>query len=78
MYEGRTSLEPGRIIGHENLGEVMEVGNAVLRVKVDDKVCIPFNCSCGYCKNCERGYTSACLSMNPGKAPSRNGAVRAG
>lgn len=67
MYEGRTSLEAGRIIGHENLGEVVETGKAVLRVKKGDRVCIPFNCSCGYCKNCERGYTSACLSMNPGK-----------
>ena len=67
MYEGRTSLEPGRIIGHENLGTVVEVGKAVLGIKVGDRVCIPFNCSCGYCKNCERGFTSACLNMNPGK-----------
>lgn len=32
MYEGRTSLEPGRIIGHENLGEVVEVGPGVPRL----------------------------------------------
>jgi glutathione-independent formaldehyde dehydrogenase len=68
MYEGRTSLEKGRIIGHENLGEVVEVGAAVRRVQVGDRVCVPFNCSCGYCKNCERGFTSACLTMNPGSA----------
>jgi glutathione-independent formaldehyde dehydrogenase len=68
MYEGRTSLEPGRIIGHENLGEVVEVGKAVLRIKVGDKVSVPFNVACGYCKNCERGMTGACLSMNPGNA----------
>ena len=67
MYEGRTSLEAGRIIGHENLGTVVEVGKAVLGIKVGDRVCIPFNCSCGYCKNCERGMTSACLNLNPGK-----------
>jgi glutathione-independent formaldehyde dehydrogenase len=66
MYEGRTSLERGRIIGHENLGEVVEVGSAVRRIEVGDRVCVPFNCSCGYCKNCERGFTSACLTMNPG------------
>jgi len=66
MYEGRTDLESGRIIGHENLGEVVECGKAVKRIKVGDRVCIPFNVSCGYCKNCERGYTSACLTMNPG------------
>ena len=68
MYEGRTTLEKGRIIGHENLGEVIEVGSAVRRVQVGDRVCVPFNCSCGYCRNCERGFTSACLTMNPGHA----------
>jgi len=68
MYEGRTSLEKGRIIGHENLGEVVECGKAVWRVKVGDRVCIPFNVACGACENCERGLTSACLTMNPGHA----------
>src|SRR5829696_6344372 len=68
MYEGRTSLEPGKIIGHENLGEVVEVGSAVARVNVGDRVCLPFNIACGYCKNCERGFTGACLTMNPGSA----------
>lgn len=65
MYEGRTSLEKGRIIGHENLGIVVEVGSAVRRVEVGDRVCVPFNVSCGFCRNCERGFTSACVTMNP-------------
>jgi len=43
MYEGRTSFETGRIFGHENLGEVIEVGNGVDRVKKGDRVCLPFN-----------------------------------
>ena len=68
MYEGRTSLEKGRIIGHENLGQVVECGKAVWRVKVGDRVCIPFNVACGACESCERGLTSACLTMNPGHA----------
>ncbi len=68
MYEGRTDLEAGRVIGHENLGEVIEVGNAVDRIKVGDMVCLPFNVACGYCKNCEAGLTGACLTMNPGTA----------
>lgn len=68
MYEGRTSLEPGSVIGHENLGEVVEVGGAVTRVKVGDRVCLPFNVSCGFCKNCERGFTGFCLTVNPGIA----------
>ena len=68
MYDGRTDLESGRIIGHENLGEVIECGKAVARIKVGDRVCLPFNVSCGYCKNCEEGLTGACLTLNPGTA----------
>jgi threonine dehydrogenase-like Zn-dependent dehydrogenase len=68
MYEGRTSLEGGRVLGHENLGEVVEIGSAVDRIKVGDRVCLPFNISCGACRNCERGYTAFCLTTNPGRA----------
>ncbi|MFB9831089.1 glutathione-independent formaldehyde dehydrogenase [Actinoallomurus acaciae] len=68
MYEGRTDVERGKVLGHENLGEVVEVGAAVDRVKVGDRVCLPFNIGCGFCKNCERGFTGFCLSMNPGFA----------
>jgi glutathione-independent formaldehyde dehydrogenase len=68
MYEGRTNMEEGRIFGHENLGEVIEVGNAVVNIKVGDMVCMPFNISCGHCKNCESGLTAFCLTMNPGFA----------
>lgn len=68
MYEGRTDLEPGRVLGHENLGEVAEVGDAVSKVKVGDVVCLPFNIACGFCKNCEKGFTGACLTVNPGTA----------
>ncbi|SES68288.1 glutathione-independent formaldehyde dehydrogenase [Pseudomonas graminis] len=68
MYEGRTSFETGRILGHENMGEVIEVGAAVDRVKVGDMVCLPFNIGCGFCDNCERGLTGYCLTVNPGSA----------
>ncbi|MBE7942565.1 glutathione-independent formaldehyde dehydrogenase, partial [Ramlibacter aquaticus] len=68
MYEGRTTLEKGRIIGHENLGVVVEAGPALRRIRKGDHVCVPFNVSCGFCENCERGYTAACLTMNPGNA----------
>jgi glutathione-independent formaldehyde dehydrogenase len=68
MYEGRTSVENGKILGHENLGEVIEVGNAVDTVKKGDYVCLPFNVACGFCENCERGLTGACLTVNPGTA----------
>ncbi len=68
MYEGRTDVEVGKVLGHENLGEVIEVGNAVEEVKVGDVVCLPFNISCGHCPNCERGLTGFCLRANPGSA----------
>lgn len=65
MYEGRTDFEQGRIFGHENLGEVVEIGNAVDRIKVGDMVCLPFNVACGFCRNCEAGLTAFCLRTNP-------------
>jgi glutathione-independent formaldehyde dehydrogenase len=68
MYEGRTSVEEGKVLGHENLGTVVEIGSAVHQVKVGDMVCLPFNIACGYCENCERGYTGFCLTMNQGSA----------
>jgi glutathione-independent formaldehyde dehydrogenase len=68
MYEGRTDMESGRVLGHENLGRVVEVGSGVDRVKVGDWVCLPFNISCGTCRNCERGLTAFCLRTNPGMA----------
>ncbi len=68
MYEGRTSVEEGKVLGHENLGEVVEVGGGVERIKVGDKICLPFNIACGFCRNCERGFTGFCLTVNPGFA----------
>ncbi|MGI5142165.1 MULTISPECIES: glutathione-independent formaldehyde dehydrogenase [unclassified Streptomyces] len=73
MYEGRTSLEPGRVFGHENLGQVVEVGLAVRKVQVGEYVVLPFNIACGFCKNCERGLTNYCLTMQPD--PSAAGAA---
>jgi glutathione-independent formaldehyde dehydrogenase len=68
MYEGRTEMEEGRVLGHENLGEIVEVGKGVERVKQGDLVCLPFNIGCGHCKNCEHGLTGYCLTANPGTA----------
>ena len=68
MYEGRTNMESGKILGHENMGKVVEVGNAVTHIKVGDMVCLPFNIGCGHCKNCESGHTGYCLTLNPGFA----------
>jgi glutathione-independent formaldehyde dehydrogenase len=65
MYEGRTSVEEGKILGHENMGIVEAVGSAVDRIKVGDRVSVPFNISCGTCQNCNSGWTSFCLRTNP-------------
>jgi glutathione-independent formaldehyde dehydrogenase len=68
MYEGRTNMESGRILGHENLGEIVEIGKSVTQLKVGDMVVMPFNIGCGHCKNCESGLTGFCLTANPGFA----------
>ncbi len=78
MYEGRTSVEPGKILGHENLGEIVEVGDAIVRVKVGDRVCLPFNIACGFCRNCEKGQTGFCLTTNPGMAGAAYGYAEMG
>jgi glutathione-independent formaldehyde dehydrogenase len=65
MYEGRTSVEQGKILGHENMGIVEAVGDAVNRIKVGDRVSVPFNIACGTCRNCLTGWTSFCLRTNP-------------
>jgi glutathione-independent formaldehyde dehydrogenase len=65
MYEGRTNLDPGMVLGHENLGEVVAVGDGVARTRTGDRVCVPFNIGCGFCRNCEDGLTAFCLTVNP-------------
>ena len=40
-------------------------GAAVRKVKVGERVVLPFNVACGFCKNCERGFTNYCLTMQP-------------
>ena len=47
IYEGRTDFPRGGMFGHENLGQVAEVGDAVDQVKVGDWVAISFNIGCG-------------------------------
>jgi len=65
MYDGRTALDKGTVVGHEIMGVIEQVGEAVSSIKKGDRVVLPFNISCGFCYNCHRGNTHACLTMNP-------------
>ena len=65
MYEGRSPAGGGMRLGHENMGVVEQVGQAVTGIKKGDRVVMPFNIACGTCLNCVRRETHACLVMNP-------------
>ena len=78
MYEGRTAAQPGIIFGHENMGVIQEVGSAVKTLNVGDRVVMPFNAACGFCENCQRGFTGFCTTVNPGFAGGAYGYVAMG
>lgn len=66
MYEGRTGADPGIVFGHENMGIVEQVGEGVGTLTEGDRIVLPFNVACGFCENCEDGYTGFCSNVNPG------------
>src|SRR4051794_22736807 len=53
-------LDAGDVLGHEPMGIVEEVGDAVTNIKPGDRVVIPFNISCGHCWMCDNGLQSQC------------------
>jgi glutathione-independent formaldehyde dehydrogenase len=65
LYEGRTAAEPGIVFGHENLGIVEDVGSGVTGLEHGDRVVMPFNIACGFCRNCVAGLSGFCLTVNP-------------
>ncbi len=67
MYEGRTGLRPGQVVGHEIMGVIESVGDAVASIRPGDRVVLPFNIGCGFCRDCHRGDTNMCLTMNQEK-----------
>src|SRR5215213_1295215 len=58
-------MENGDIMGHEFMGEVVEVGKSVRKVKVGDRVVVPFPIACGACAHCQAGLYSTCENTNP-------------
>lgn len=68
LYDGfMPTMEKGDVLGHENMGEVVEVGPEVTNLKVGDKVVVPFALSCGECFFCKREMWSLCDRSNPNK-----------
>ena len=78
MVRGRTTAPEGLVLGHEITGEVVEVGRDVEFLKVGDVVSVPFNISCGRCRNCKTGQTGICLNVNPDRPGSAYGYVDMG
>ena len=56
-------MPPGHAVGHEGLAEVVAVGDGVRGVQVGDRVVVPFQISCGTCRECRRGVTGSCGSV---------------
>jgi threonine dehydrogenase-like Zn-dependent dehydrogenase len=63
VARGVAPLPPGYAVGHEGLAEVVAVGDDVSDVQVGDRVVVPFQISCGSCRECRRGVTSSCGSL---------------
>ncbi|HXK62399.1 MAG TPA: zinc-dependent alcohol dehydrogenase [Acidobacteriota bacterium] len=55
----------GDILGHEFMGEVVDVGKEVKKLKVGDRIVVPFPISCGQCFYCQEGLFSLCDNSNP-------------
>jgi threonine dehydrogenase-like Zn-dependent dehydrogenase len=62
------SMQKGDILGHEVMGEVVEVDSAVMTLKPGDRVVVPFTISCGNCTYCQKGLWSLCDNSNPNAA----------
>ncbi|MDV3241249.1 MAG: glutathione-dependent formaldehyde dehydrogenase [Methylocaldum sp.] len=66
LYDGFIpAMEKGDILGHEFMGEVVDVGQGVKNLKVGDRVVVPFPISCGNCFFCQKKQYSLCENSNP-------------
>jgi threonine dehydrogenase-like Zn-dependent dehydrogenase len=66
LYNGNIpTLQAGDILGHEFLGEVVEVGSSVSNLRPGDRVAVPFPIACGNCYYCEHELFSLCDNSNP-------------
>ena len=66
LYDGYIpTMRDGDILGHEFMGEVVELGSEVKNLQIGDRVVVPFTISCGDCFFCKRGLWSLCDNSNP-------------
>jgi len=66
LYNGFVpTMESGDVLGHEFMGEVVEVGRGVKKLQKGDRVVVPFPIACGTCFACQRGLFSVCENTNP-------------
>ncbi len=66
LYDGYIpTMEPGDILGHEFMGEVVEIGSEVKNLKPGDRVVVPFTIACGNCHYCKQDLWSLCDNSNP-------------
>jgi threonine dehydrogenase-like Zn-dependent dehydrogenase len=66
LYNGFVpTMQRGDILGHEFMGEVVELGSAVHNLQVGDRVVVPFAVACGNCEQCQLGNFSVCENGNP-------------
>jgi (R,R)-butanediol dehydrogenase/meso-butanediol dehydrogenase/diacetyl reductase len=63
IIEGKHHFRPNTVLGHEFVGEVIEVGSHVHHIKVGDRVSIDNNIRCGFCDFCRMGLTSQCVDI---------------
>ena len=66
LYNGLIpTMKRGDVLGHEFMGEVVELGDSVKNLTVGDRVVVPFPIACGRCAQCEREMYSLCENSNP-------------
>ena len=66
LYDGYIpTMEKGDILGHEFMGEVVEIGKSVTKLKKGDRVVVPFTIACGNCFFCQKQLWSLCDNTNP-------------
>jgi threonine dehydrogenase-like Zn-dependent dehydrogenase len=66
MYDGYIpTMKKGDVLGHEFMGEVVDLGPAVTNLSIGDRVVVPFPIACGGCLACQRGQFSVCENSNP-------------